>query len=386
VNPTRVGLIGPVLPYRGGIAQYTTRLHRALAARTSVTTLSFSRQYPSWLFPGESDRDREYEGHSERGVEYIIDPLSPRSWARGVRRLTEAGIEALIVPWWTVYFAPCFFFMTRALKRRGCPVVFLCHNVVDHEAAFYKRAAARMVLNGATGYCVHSRGEARRLAALVSNPAVAVHPHPLYDQYPTPDHTMSRRAPLELLFFGFVRPYKGVDVLIEAMAQLRRRDVRLSIVGEFWQGLDAMMARLEALGLSRIVEVVPRFVPEQAAAEYFGRADLVVLPYRHATGSGVVAMAVHYGKPVLASRVGGLEDVVLDGQTGFLVEPGSAQALARRIDRITAGELEAMRLPIERFKARMTWDGLVETLLGLFAAAPARTDGPPRVVQDRHAD
>ena len=194
------------------------------------------------------------------------------------------------------------------------------------------------------------------------------------------NHTLSRRAQLELLFFGFVRPYKGVDVLIEAMAQLRRRDVRLTIVGEFWQGLDATMARVEALGLSGIVDLVPRFVAEQAAAEYFGRADLLVLPYRHATGSGVVAMAVHYGKPVLASRVGGLEDVVLDGQTGYLVEPGSAQALAGRIDRITSEELAAMRLPIERLKARMTWDGLVVALLDLFGASPARTDVRSSVV------
>ena len=365
VNVARIGLVGPVLPFRGGIAQYTTRLHRTLRDRTSLTSLSFSRQYPKWLFPGESDRDPEHEGHAEPGVEYIIDPLNPATWVRAVRRLAEARVEGVVLPWWTVYFAPCFFYLKRALTARGIPVVFLCHNVVDHEAAAYKRLLSRMVLVGAQGYCVHTRGEAERLASLVPGARVAAHCHPLYDQYPASTGALPRRAGLELLFFGFVRPYKGIDVLLDAMALLRRDDVRLSIVGEFWQGKKEILARVGALGLSSKVDVVPRFVREQEAAEYFGRADLIVLPYRHATGSGIVAMAYHYGKPVLASRVGGLEDVV-SHDTGYLVDPGSARALADAIERAGRDELDRMRPGIESFKARMTWEALADTLLTLF--------------------
>src|SRR5688572_18210278 len=115
----RVGLIGPTLPFRGGIAQHTTRLHRELRQRVRLTTLSFSRQYPKWLFPGESDRDKEHEGHQEPGVSYAIDSLNPRTWEGAVRTLADAGVSAVIIPWWTVYFAPLVSYLKMSLARRG---------------------------------------------------------------------------------------------------------------------------------------------------------------------------------------------------------------------------------------------------------------------------
>lgn len=375
---SRLGLIGPVLPFRGGIAQHTTRLHRTLRGRLSLTTLSFSRQYPAWLYPGESDRDPEHEGHVEPGVDYVLDPLKPTTWRDAVRRLTDAGVEGVIVTWWTVFFAPCFAYLKRALMSGHTPVAFLCHNVVDHDAAAYKRLISGRVLAGAHGYAVHSRGEVERLARLVPDPEVVVHRHPLYDQYPEATGALPRRAGLELLFFGFVRPYKGVDVLLEAMAAVRRQDVRLSIVGEFWEKEDTTQARIAALGLGARVDRVPRFVGEQEAAEYFARADLVVLPYRHATGSGIVAMAYHYGTPVLATRVGGLPESVIPARTGYLVDPGSAAALARAIDDVTHDELSAMKPHIEAFKSEMTWEGLADSLVGLFEAPASAPAGAAR--------
>ncbi len=366
MSPSRIALVGPVLPFRGGIAQHTTRLHRVLRQRLPLVTLSFSRQYPGWLYPGESDRDPEHEGHVEPGVDYVIDLLSPASWRRAVRRLLDSRVEGVILTWWTVFLAPCLGYLKRALRSRDVPVVFLCHNVVDHEGSAHKRLLSRLVLSGADGYAVHSRAEAERLERLLGHSRVAVHRHPLYDQYPEPTGALPRRGDLEVLFFGFVRPYKGVDVLLEAMARIRRRDVHLTVVGEFWQKKETILARIDALGLGASVDVVPRFVGEQAAAEYFARADLVALPYRHATGSGIVAMAYHYGKPVLATRVGGLAEAVIHEETGFLVEPDSPAALADVLERVRRDELSAMRPRIDAVKSEMTWEGLADAVIGLF--------------------
>jgi glycosyltransferase involved in cell wall biosynthesis len=269
VETRRLGLIGPVLPFRGGIAQHTTRLHRALRARATVTTISFTRQYPRWLFPGESDRDPSYEGHLEPGVRYVLDPLNPPTWRRAVRLLVEADVEAVVIPWWTVYFACPVAYLKRSLQRRGIRVVFLCHNVVDHETAAYKRWLSRMVLAGAHGYCTQARAEADKLKSFLPGARVVAVPHPLYDHFPLPCGHLERRANLELLFFGFVRPYKGMDVLLDAVARLERDDLHLSVVGEFWQGKDATIRRLHELGIASRVEVVPRFVSEQEAVEYF---------------------------------------------------------------------------------------------------------------------
>ncbi len=365
----RLGLIGPTLPYRSGIAQHTTMLHRALCTMLELTTISFTRQYPAWLFPGESDRDPFHEGHSEPGVAYVIDSLDPRTWARAVTMLREARVQAVVLPWWTVYFAPCYLYLKRALARRGIPLVFLCHNVVDHEAALYKTMLSRLVLSGARGYCVQSREEAKRLGQLLPDARIVVHPHPLYDQFPPASTELPRRAALELLFFGIVRPYKGLDVLLEAMSLVRRKDVHLSVVGEFWKDKEPTLQRIAELGIASRVEVVPRFVSDQEAADYFQRADAVVLPYRSASGTGIIPMAYHYGKPVIATRIGGLADAVSDGATGFLVEPESPRALAAAIDRVVPAELAALRPHIEAFKAGMTWEGLGKALIGLARAA-----------------
>jgi glycosyltransferase involved in cell wall biosynthesis len=362
----RIGLVGPILPFRGGVAQHTTRLHRSLRERATITTLSFQRLYPKWLFPGASERDADHEGHAEPGVSYVLDPLNPFTWRAAVRRFVAADVEGVIFPWWTVYFSPCFASVTRMLAWRDIPTVFLCHNVVDHEAAAYKHLLSRLVLAGAHGYLTQSRGEAEQLTRLLAGARVVVRQLPLYDHFPAPTGALPRQAPLELLFFGFVRPYKGVDVLLEAMAGLSRTDVHLTVVGEFWQDPQPVLNRIAALGLSGRVDVVPRFVSEQEAAEYFGRADVVIAPYRYATGSAIVAMAYHYDKPVIASCTGGLTDAVRDGITGYHVEPGSPKALMAAIARVTHADLEAMRPNIRAFKAELSWEELAEALLSLF--------------------
>src|SRR5690606_3346166 len=156
-----------------------------------------------------------------------------------------------------------------------------------------------------------------------------VHPHPTFDGYPAPERHLPRRAPLELLFFGFVRPYKGLDTLLHAMTLLRDTGVFRSVVGEFWRGAAEARRMIHAHGLSSRVERVSRYVPDEEAAQYFSRSDVVVLPYHSATGSGVIPLAYHYGKPVIATQVGGLPDVVVDGDTGLLVEARSAADLAK---------------------------------------------------------
>src|SRR5690606_33456182 len=178
-------------------------------------------------------------------------------------------------------------------------------------------------------FFVQTREEERKLHAFLGDVPVTYHPHPIYDQFPAAKGNLPRRKSLEFLFYGFIRPYKGLDVLINAMGRLRDIDFHLSIVGEPWQSEESIWrTRFREAGIEAKVEFVPRYVSDQETAEYFDRADVVVLPYRSGTGTGVVATAYHYLKPVIATRVGGFNDVVDDGITGLLVEPGDSAALA----------------------------------------------------------
>jgi glycosyltransferase involved in cell wall biosynthesis len=167
-------------------------------------------------------------------------------------------------------------------------------------------------------------------------------------------------APVELLFFGLVRRYKGLDVLLSALERLERTDVHCSIVGEFWHRDESLLERARRLPR---VDVVPRFVSDTEAAEYFQRADVVVLPYRGASGSAVVPLAYQYERPVIATRVGGLPDVIVDGETGFLVPPEDPAAIAALLERLSAEKLAAMRPAIDRFSRTLTWERLADEIV-----------------------
>lgn len=365
----RIALLGPVLPFRGGIAQHTTDLASALRAEADLTLLSFSRQYPKLLFPGESDRDPALAGHEEPGAEYVVDSIGPLTWRRAVRRIVDSGVETLVIPWWTFFLAPCFRSIARGVRHAGVPVVFMCHNVADHEAAWWKRAAARSVLRLGSGWVTHTRQDAEELAALVPGAKARVTPHPTYDRFPPPKGTLPRRAGLELLFFGFVRPYKGLDILIEAMGLLAGEDVMLTVAGEAWEGMDPTVARVAELEVGDRIEFVTRYLADAEVAEYFARCDVAVYPYRSATGSGALAVAYHYRRPVIVTSVGGLPDVVEDGATGRIVPPEDPAALAAAIRGFAADRGEPMRPAVERLAATMTWESLADTVLEACAEA-----------------
>lgn len=368
-----VVLIGPVLPYRGGIAQHTTMLRRALAQVADLRTYSFSRQYPSVLFPGESDRDPAFEGHAEEGTAYTIDTVNPLTWRRVANEIVGSHPEVVVIPWWHVYFTPCFGYLARRFRAAGIPIVWLCHNVVEHESAGWRQWLTRKVLSTGSGFVVHTGIDEANLRRLLPDASIERYNHPVYDQFPSPRGTLPAEHALELLFFGFVRPYKGLDILIEAMPLVPEDlDVRLTVAGEFWDGEDATRKRIEELGAADRIELVSRYLSESDAAEYFGRAHAAVLPYRSATGSGVVAVAYHYDVPVLITRVGGLPDVVVDGETGVIVPPESPEALARGIERLAAADLESMSAAVHRHKTEnMSWAGLSRAVLAAAGLEPA---------------
>ncbi len=363
VNRDRVLIVGPVLPYRGGIAQHTTMLHRALRDQADSLTISFSRQYPKWIFPGENDKDEKLAGYQEPGVEYIIDSINPLSWMQAVKRIREFAPRLVIFPWWHVYWVPGFAWISKQLKKDNIEVVFFCHNAVEHEDANWKRFLTDFVLNNANRFIVHTLVDKESLVKRLPDIPVSVHPHPIYDQFPQSTKKLPRRAKLELLFFGFVRPYKGLDVLLKAMTLLKEEDVFLSIVGEFWHGEDETLEFIANNGIDKKVEIIARYVPDDEAASYFARCDVVVLPYHSATGSGVIPLAYHYCKPVVVTHVGGLPDVVEEGLTGILIPPGSSIHLSKVIRKIISDRSFFTTEGIESIKTRLTWDGLAKVCL-----------------------
>jgi glycosyltransferase involved in cell wall biosynthesis len=361
----KLALLGPVSPpFRGGIAHYTSSLRKELASRCDLKTVSFKRLYPAWLYPGASDREPGMEHAHQADVLYTLDALNPYTLQMAVRNITDAGCDLAVINWWTLFWAPGFAWMAKRLRARGVPVAFLCHNLFDHDSGALKRKLATRFLSQADAYLVHSRVQADSLKQRFPSKAIRMHPHPTYDNYPPPTKVLPKRGRLELLFFGFIRPYKGLDSLIDALAQLADRDVYLTVAGEPWCKPGELQRRIRESGAPN-VELHLEYVDASAAADYFSRADLVVVPYRKATGSGVAAMAYHYDKPVLATRVGGFPDVIEDGRTGFLIDPDSPHQLATAIRTLDRDTLAPLVAQVRVYKNRFTWSSLADTLIDL---------------------
>ena len=351
---TTIALIGPLPPHRGGIAQYGIRLHRALAERYSAATYAFTRQYPKWLYPGASDMASDGDRVTDRGVQYRIDSLNPLTWIATARTIASSQPTALIIQWWTVFWWPAFMTIAFFAKRRGVPLILLCHNVVDHESSSWKEHLSDSIMRMADGFIVHSSEHRDLLARRFPGRPMMQEPIPPYENHTRSNSALPKRGRLELLFFGFIRPYKGLDVLLDALDLLGDSEIHLTVAGESWADSASTVERLKRMA-GRNVELHLDFVSDQLAADLFARADAVVLPYATASGSAVVAVAYDFEKPVIASRVGGWFDAVIDGQTGILFPAGNPDALAGTLKDLDRARLATLADGVAQHKRAHGW-------------------------------
>jgi glycosyltransferase involved in cell wall biosynthesis len=170
-----------------------------------------------------------------------------------------------------------------------------------------------------------------------------------------------------VLFFGIVRTYKGVDVLLDAFRELGRPDAELWIVGRTLGVDDAELAE-RARRAAGTVRFVSRFVDDREIPALFERADLVVLPYREAEQSGVLYLALAFGKAIVMSAVGGFPEVAAHG-AGRLVPPADSQALSTAIgDLLESPEERAVLEAAARAAATgpYSWDRIANAHLALY--------------------
>jgi glycosyltransferase involved in cell wall biosynthesis len=363
-------LIGPTYPYRGGISHYTTLLYQHLSAVHETKLYSFKRQYPAFLFPGKTDKDPS-GSPLQVPCEYLLDPLNPLTWLETFRRTRKDRPDAVIIQWWVPYWGVALASVAFLLRRfTSIKVVFICHNVVPHEGSIADTFLTRLALAQGQYFILQSQKDLSDLKALLPHAQAVRAVLPLYDtsHWEVMEESAAKAAlgltgPI-VLFFGFVRKYKGLEYLIRALPEvLRQTTVQLLIVGEFWEDRDAYLQMIDEWGLQQHVTVVDRYVPNEEIGLYFSAADVVVLPYVDATQSAVVSLAYAFDKPVITTHVGGLPEVVTDGETGFVVPPRDHAALAAAIVKYFQGDC-ALRFAAN-VKARrdtLSWLGLVKLI------------------------
>jgi glycosyltransferase involved in cell wall biosynthesis len=354
----RIVIVGPAYPLRGGNALFVAHLFDSLRVDHDVTVVSFKRLYPTLLFPGKTQMNVSREPVKTTPSRQLIDSVNPVTWFRAARWISHRSRrpDLVIFTWWNPFFGPCHGVMARLVKRMaGSGIVFVCENVVSHENRWADRFLTRFALSAADYVLVLSEVVAQRIQSLFPDVPLRQAALPIYDCYrPASVDRAAARARLgltrkTLLFFGYVRAYKGLEYLIRAMPLITPEvDAELLIVGEFYDDRSRYDALVRDLGLGERVKIVAEHVPDEEVGEYFAAADLVVLPYVSATQSGITQVAYAFGLPVVSTKVGGLPEVVRDGETGYIVPSRSESALAGAVVRyFTEGAEAALRANVQ---------------------------------------
>ena len=374
----KIKFIGPAYPYRGGLATIIETLARTFAGRGNEVSIdTFSLQYPRLLFPGKS-QFRTGPAPTDLSIERTVSTVNPLSWWRVGRKLSHQAPDMVVLKYWTPLMAPCFGTICRLARKNGkTKVVVHVDNITPHENHFYDRVLNRYFLRSVDGFVYMSEAVKSDLDTYGLGKPALFSPHPLFDTYGqrvdrTEACTRLGLNPEEkyVMFFGYIRDYKGLDLLIDAWAMLHKRGLtegrKLLVVGEVYGADTKYTEQIARLGLEDEVVMHTRFVPDGEVADYFSVAQMVALPYKSATQSGVTQVAYAFGVPMIVTRVGGLAEIVRDGVVGLLADV-SAESVAEAIEKAwQEGNLDRFREGIEREKHRFSWDATADVIEQLY--------------------
>jgi glycosyltransferase involved in cell wall biosynthesis len=373
-------IVGTAYPLRGGIAHFNALLASHLGVRHNVEIITFKRQYPKLLFPGKTQE----EVGNLSGVQpspQLIDSINPFNWIRVAKKIRERKPDLLIFKYWLPFFGPCFGTIAKIVKRQtNAKVLFVCDNIIPHERRPGDIVFTKYAFKQVDYFIVQSGAVENDLIKYFPGALYRKVPHPVYENFGLPIPKNQARASLGIsakkviLYFGYVRAYKGLMVLIDAMKEIR--ESRLSIgellllaVGEFYDDEAKYRQKVKNLNLEPYIKFVSDYIPNEQVATYFSASDVVVLPYLSATQSGIIQIGYNFDKPVIATNVGGLAEVVVDNKTGFIVSPNDPRMLADAIIRFYDEQRETEFINnVKEEKVKYSWDNLVrniEELVGM---------------------
>lgn len=363
----RLAFLSAFPPYRGGISQFSAALVRELRRSHEVFAFTFKRQYPDFLFPGTSQYD-PVDG-DEIGARRVLDSIGPLSWASTAKQMVEDTPEVAVLRYWMPFFAPAMGTVAARLRRKGVKVISIVDNALPHEPHFYDKPLTRWFLRRNDGLIAMTDAVKADILALHPAAKVELMPHPLYDHFgdPLPMDQARERLNLPkdakvLLFFGLIRDYKGLDLLLAAFDSLDP-SFHLVIAGEPYGPFGKYRELIDHNRNRERIHVHDRFIPDGDVPLFFSAADAVVLPYRSATQSGITAIAYHFGVPVVATDVGGLKEALHDDRGGVLVPDVSPTAIAQGIKELFSRDVRVLRANLAAMRHELSWAVFAEKLV-----------------------
>lgn len=351
----KIIIIGTAYPIRGAMAQLNAILANYLSNKNNVEIFSFKRQYPKLLFPGKTQLDTSGVDIINKSISnhQIIDSINPFNWRLAAKKISKAKPDLLILRFWIPFFAPVFYYICKYVKKKtGCKVLFICDNVIPHEHRPGDNFLIKLIFKVGDYFIIHSKSVEEDLKKFINEKPYKILPHPIYNIFGQPAGKAESKKFIEenynvkpgekvILFFGYIRKYKGLNYLIDAVPEiLKKVNLKLLVVGEFYEDESDTRNQIKKLNLENNVHVISDYIPNERVKYFFCASDVLVLPYIDATQSGITQIAYYYNKPVIATDVGGLSETVINNETGLLIEPKSSDAIAGAVIKFYEDDLE----------------------------------------------
>lgn len=364
----KLAILSPFYPFRGGLAQLNARLYTELKKKNQIKAFSFKTLYPNILFPGKTQYVEENDTATVIQNERILSSVNPISYISTAKAINRYCPDVLIIPYWMSFLAPAFGCVCRLLDKK-IKIVSLVHNAIPHEKHFFDECFAKFFFKRCDAYIVMSDVVKKDLLKLIPNSNILQMTHPIYDHYKERITKIEACQKLQvnaetknLLFFGLIRDYKGLDLLIEAVNYLDE-SYQLIIAGECYGDFKKYQDIIDKSSLKENIKIFEQYIPDNMVTDLFSASDLLILPYRSATQSGVVAMAYQLEMPMLATNVGALGSTIEKAQTGLVIEPISVEAIAKGIRSFFDFNLKDKYLPhILSEKKRLSWASFTESI------------------------
>ncbi len=365
----KITIISTAYPLRGGIAQYTGILFNKLRQRDhEVNVVTFKRQYPELFFPGKTQLEPNGDESAKIESEPILDSIGPITWYKAYKKIKNSKPDLLIFKFWMPFFAPCFgticWFTKKFTKTK---ILYLCDNIIPHERRIGDIALTKFAFRKADYFIVQSEVVKADLLRLFPNAQNKVVQHPVYEIFGEAIDKDDAKRQLGLtderviLFFGYIRAYKGLDLILQALPDiLKKTRVKLLVIGEFYEDEDKYQSIIKTHGIEKNVFIHADFVANEKVSLYFSASDVVVLPYKSATQSGIVQITYHLNKPCIVTDVGGLAEVVIHNKTGLVVKPESPKELANAVNKFYSEDMErefTENVKIE--KKKYSWENMI---------------------------
>ncbi len=363
----RIAILGSAHPLRGGLAAFNERLAYQLQEQGhSVVIYSFSLQYPSFLFPGKTQFTDE-PAPGGLTIKTVVNSVNPLNWLQVGGQINKERFDLIVVKYWLPFMGPCFgTILRRAKKNKHTKVLCVVDNIIPHEKRPGDDQFTKYFIGPVDAFVTMSKDVLKDVKTFTDKPS-SFTPHPIYDSYneAVSKEAACRKLDLDpakryLLFFGFIREYKGLDLLLEAMAdeRIRKEGIELIAAGEYYsKDVEANNNRIiTGRNLQSVVHMSTDFIPNSEVKYYFSAADLVVQPYKHATQSGITQIAFHFEKPMVVTNVGGLPEVVPDGKVGFVAEPDPRSIADAILKFYQPDSIPGLRENILAEKKKYSWD------------------------------